>query len=291
MPTALDTPSPQPAGDGSATPPPLIDLGDVELVFPNGLKALAGLAFRQRAGEFVSLVGPSGCGKSTLLRLVAGLVEHTAGRILVGGQPPRQARRQSQDTAFVFQQPALLPWRSVLGNVELPLELQGIGRQRRRPMAAAMLDRVGLRDATALMPHQLSGGMKMRASVARALVTRPDVLLLDEPFGALDDITRQHLNEELLDLWQRDHFTALFVTHNVFEAVFLSQRVTVMSARPGHVIAEIEIDEPYPRGPQWRAQPRFAQLAGLVSDALRAAAAGHLGEQRSDRDDPRRVPP
>lgn len=252
----------------------LVDVENVAVSFPGGMTALRALNFKQCAGEFVSIVGPSGCGKSTLLRLVSGLIEPTSGRIAIGGQPPRAARRQSQDTAFVFQQPALLPWRSVLANVELPLELQGIARSRRRELATMLLDRVGLGDATALLPHQLSGGMKMRASVARALVTRPDVLLLDEPFGALDDITRQRLNEELLTLWQRDRFTALFVTHNVFEAVFLSQRVVVMSSRPGRVLDEIVIDEAYPRGPAWRATPKFAETAGRISEALRAASGG-----------------
>lgn len=270
--TAADVAEKPPESGESS--PILIDLHGVEVAFPGGMTALRGLDFQQRSGGFTSIVGPSGCGKSTLLRLVSGLVEATGGRVHLGGREPREARRQSQDTAFVFQQPALLPWRSVLRNVELPLELRGVGRSTRRPLATALLERVGLADAVGLLPHQLSGGMKMRVSVARALVTHPQLLLLDEPFGALDDITRQRLNEELLALWLRDRFTALFVTHNVAEAVFLSQRIVVMSPRPGRIVADIAIEEAYPRGPSWRAQARFAELTGRVSDALRAASEG-----------------
>jgi len=237
--------------------------------FPGGVRALAGVTLSIDEGEFVSIVGPSGCGKSTLLRLVAGLAERTSGNLHVAGMEPRAARRKLHDMAFVFQQPALLPWRNVARNVMMPLELQGVARTTARQRAAQVLELVGLSEFGNLYPRQLSGGMRMRASVARALVTQPDLLLLDEPFGALDEITRQRLNEELLTLWQRDQWTALFVTHNVFEAVFLSQRVLVMSARPGRIAGKVAIPLPYPRSPEVRAMPEFARLAGQVSDLLR----------------------
>ena len=192
--------------------------------FPSGVEALRDLNLEISRGQFVSIVGPSGCGKSTFLRLVAGLDAPTSGELRVDGHDPL-------GLAFVFQDATLLPWRSVAHNITLPLELR---REDADERVAQTLALVGLTDFAAAYPAQLSGGMRMRVSIARALVTRPQILLLDEPFGALDEITRQRLNEELLHLWQEDRWTGLFVTHNVSEAVFLSQRVLVMSARPGH---------------------------------------------------------
>jgi NitT/TauT family transport system ATP-binding protein len=251
-----------------STGDPMIRAEALGLQFPNGTRALEGVGLELRAGEFASIVGPSGCGKSTLLRLVAGLVEPTAGTLEVGGQP---ARRREAALAFVFQTPNLLPWRTVRANVALPFEL---GPGARRPDAAAIgeaLAFVGLADFAGAHPHQLSGGMQMRVSLARALVLRPRLMLMDEPFGALDEITRQTLNEEVLRLWARDRWSCLFVTHNVFEAVFLSQRVLVMGPRPGRVVREVAVPFAMPRDPALRTTPEFARVAGEVAAALRAA--------------------
>ena len=226
--------------------------------FPSGVQALHGLNLEIGRGQFVSIVGPSGCGKSTFLRLVAGLDEPTSGELRVEGHDPL-------GLAFVFQDATLLPWRSVAHNITLPLELR---REDADERVAQTLELVGLTDFAAAYPAQLSGGMRMRVSIARALVTRPQILLLDEPFGALDEITRQRLNEELLRLWQEDHWTSLFVTHNVSEAVFLSQRVLVMSARPGRILADIPIPFPYPRSAYLRSAPEFIRIANGISRQL-----------------------
>ena len=226
--------------------------------FPSGVQALHDLNLEISRGQFVSIVGPSGCGKSTFLRLVAGLDEPTSGELRVEGHDPL-------GLAFVFQDATLLPWRSVAHNITLPLELR---REDADERVAQTLELVGLTDFADAYPAQLSGGMRMRVSIARALVTRPQILLLDEPFGALDEITRQRLNEELLRLWQEDHWTSLFVTHNVSEAVFLSQRVLVMSARPGRILADIPIPFPYPRSPYLRSAPEFIRIANGISRQL-----------------------
>ena len=226
--------------------------------FPSGVEALRDLNLEISRGQFVSIVGPSGCGKSTFLRLVAGLDAATSGELRVDGHDPL-------GLAFVFQDATLLPWRSVAHNITLPLELR---REDADERVAQTLALVGLTDFAAAYPAQLSGGMRMRVSIARALVTRPQILLLDEPFGALDEITRQRLNEELLHLWQEDRWTGLFVTHNVSEAVFLSQRVLVMSARPGHLLADIPIPFPYPRSPYLRSAPEFIRIANGISRQL-----------------------
>ena len=226
--------------------------------FPSGVQALHDLDLEISRSQFVSIVGPSGCGKSTFLRLVAGLDEPTSGELRVEGHDPL-------GLAFVFQDATLLPWRSVAHNITLPLELR---REDAAERVAQTLELVGLTDFAAAYPAQLSGGMRMRVSIARALVTRPQILLLDEPFGALDEITRQRLNEELLRLWQEDHWTSLFVTHNVSEAVFLSQRVLVMSARPGRILADIPIPFPYPRSPYLRSAPEFIRIANGISRQL-----------------------
>ena len=226
--------------------------------FPSGVEALHNLNLAIGRGQFVSIVGPSGCGKSTFLRLVAGLDAPTSGELRVEGHDPL-------GLAFVFQDATLLPWRSVAHNITLPLELRREDADERVTQTLAL---VGLTDFAAAYPAQLSGGMRMRVSIARALVTRPQILLLDEPFGALDEITRQRLNEELLRLWQEDRWTGLFVTHNVSEAVFLSQRVLVMSARPGRILADIPIPFPYPRSPYLRSAPEFIRIANGISRQL-----------------------
>jgi NitT/TauT family transport system ATP-binding protein len=237
--------------------------------YDGGIVALRGVDLRVFPGQFVSIVGPSGCGKSTLLKAIAGLVPATAGHLLVGDSPVGRGAVAPASLSFVFQEPTLLAWRTVAANVRLPMELRGDERARSVARAVEMLELVGLADFAGRYPSELSGGMQMRASLARALVTSPDALLLDEPFGALDEITRQRLNEDLLRIWLDERWTGLFVTHNVFEAVFLSQRVLVMSDRPGRIIEDVPIDLPYPRLPEVRTRPEFAELAGLVSARLR----------------------
>ena len=257
----------------SPTASAALSLSQVRRVFPGGRVALAEVSLRIADGEFVSLLGPSGCGKSTVLRLLSGLDAPSSGTIvrnLPGHAVP----------GYVFQDAALMPWASVRRNVELPLMLRGERPAHRRERVDAALRAVGLADSADAVPRELSGGMKMRASLARALVTSPTLWLLDEPFGALDEITRFALNQTLLSLCQPPGdgkpATAVFVTHSVYEAVFLSQRVVVM-ARPGRVVDEIAIDVPYPRDAAFRATPRFVALCARVSDALqRASAAGAL---------------
>jgi NitT/TauT family transport system ATP-binding protein len=249
----------------------LIVVDRVARAYANGTVALADLSFRVDEGQFVSLVGPSGCGKSTLLRVIAGLGPISSGTVLVGGLPPRQARQEKGDTAFVFQDATLMPWRTVLGNVELPLELRGMAAGQRRQTALEALATVGLTDVTKAYPRELSGGMRMRVSLARALAAHPRLLLMDEPFGALDEITRQRLNGELLSICALAGWTVVFVTHNVFEAVFLSSRILVMSQRPGRIVAELVVDLPYPRGQEVRTTPEYSHLVGEVIDLLEGA--------------------
>ena len=248
----------------------LVQANNLEMTFPQGQRALAAVDFGIQQGEFVSIVGPSGCGKSTLLRLIAGLQEATAGELTVADLNPQTARTQSNKTAFVFQDPNLLPWRNVSDNIRLPLELAGNVTAETAADIENSLDLIGLSSADALKkPSMLSGGMRMRVSLARALITEPNLLLLDEPFGALDDILRQKLNEDLLRIWQEQNWTGLFVTHNVAEAVFLSQRIFVMSAAPGTIASTIEIPFEFPRNPELRATAEFAKLTGEVSAHLR----------------------
>lgn len=236
--------------------------------------ALRSVSCSVNVGEFVSILGPSGCGKSTLLRLVAGLIPPTEGHLTVGGQSPDKARREKYRVGFVFQDPNLLPWRTVQGNIRLPLELQGIPRGEYSDRIEQSLSLIGLTaDDARKRPKKLSGGMRMRVSLARALVTRPDLLLLDEPFAALDDVLRQQLNEEVVRLWMNAKWTGLFVTHNVSEAVFLSQRIIVMSKRPGTISAEVTVPFSYPRESSLRAEPDFARLCGELSQRLREANA------------------
>ncbi len=250
---------------------PLLRVDRVRKEYANGTVALADTSFTVMPGEFVSLVGASGCGKSTLLRIIAGLGEATAGAVLVEGLAPKQARKSASEMTYVFQEPTLLPWRTVLGNVELPLELRGQGKKERREAAREALNLAGLSGSEGVYPRELSGGMKMRASLARALAMNPRLLLMDEPFGALDEITRQRLNEELLRIWQQDRRTVIFVTHSVFEATFLSSRVLVMSRRPGRIVDDIRIDLEYPRTGDIRTTIPFMEQAAHVSQALRKA--------------------
>jgi NitT/TauT family transport system ATP-binding protein len=250
---------------------PLISLEGVNKTYQNGTVALDGIGFQVEQGEFVSLVGPSGCGKSTLLRVVAGLGPISEGSVLVEGLPPRRARRERGDTAFVFQDPTLMPWRTVLGNVELPLELRRVPKTTRRALALAALETVGLSDVINAYPRELSGGMRMRVSLARALGASPRLLLMDEPFGALDEITRQRLNSELLRLCALAQWTVVFVTHNVFEAVFLSSRILVMSRRPGRIVENLRVDLDYPREPTLRTSHEFSAVVRRVIDLLEDA--------------------
>ena len=252
---------------------PLVQAESVQVTYSGALRAIENLSLTIEPGQFVALVGPSGCGKSTLLRVVAGLIAPTAGSLTVAGLAPRAARRQSTRISFVFQDATLLPWRSVKGNAALPLELEHVPAAARHDRAQQAIGLVGLGEFASRYPGQLSGGMRMRVSLARALVTEPELLLLDEPFGALDDITRHKLNEDLLALWQSQRFTALFVTHNIAEAVFLSQRVLVMAGRPSRIVADIPIELPLPRTSVLRAQGDFARLTGEVAEALRGGSA------------------
>jgi NitT/TauT family transport system ATP-binding protein len=249
-----------------------IRLDGVNMTFRGGHRAVADLSFGVERGEFVAVVGPSGCGKSTLLRILAGLLAPSAGTLTVMGRPWAEVRGRCR-VGFVFQDPRLLPWRTASENAALPLELARLPRPTRESRVADAFALVGLTPADAAKtPRMLSGGMRMRVSLARALVTRPDMLLLDEPFGALDDILRQQLNEELVRIWMQQRPTAVFVTHNVAEAVYLSQRVLVVTPAPGRIAADVRIPFDYPRASELRATAEFARCAGDVSARLRAAA-------------------
>jgi NitT/TauT family transport system ATP-binding protein len=256
---------------GRAEAPSLVQLRGLTKQYINGTVALRDVDLDVRQGEFVTLVGPSGCGKSTILRIIAGLGNATSGEVTVEGRPPELARKASDSMSFVFQDPTLLPWQTVQANVELLPKLRGVDRATRARIAAEKISLVGLDGFERVYPRELSGGMKMRVSIARALASEPKLLLMDEPFGALDEITRQRLNVELLRVWQAANCTVLFVTHNVFEAVFLSTRVVVMSQRPGRVVGEFPIGTAYPRPEAFRTSPEFIRLAAGVSAALQQA--------------------
>jgi NitT/TauT family transport system ATP-binding protein len=226
------------------------------------------LSFACRAGEFVAIVGPSGCGKSTLLRSIAGLQPVSSSAIQLDAQPLTVTSHTQ--TSYVFQEPALLPWRNVRDNIALPLELRGVAREARYAAAAEASKRVGLQSSDMMkLPRMLSGGMRMRTSLARAIVTRPRLMLLDEPLAAVDDVLREQLLNELLLLWANNHWTGIFVTHNVAEAAFISQRVLVMRRHPGQIAKEIPIPFPYPREMDLRDDPEFARVTGRIRKALR----------------------
>jgi NitT/TauT family transport system ATP-binding protein len=244
-----------------------IEFRQVTLHFPGAPRpAVVDCSFSVPPGEFLALVGPSGCGKSTVLRLIAGLLAPTQGSVLVVA--PRAGR--TSPGSFVFQHPTLLPWRTVLGNVALPLQFAGTGAAQARSEAASACRLVGLQGADLTkLPRMLSGGMQMRVSLARALVTHPQWMLLDEPFAAIDDLLRQQLNDEVLQLWGQQHWTAVFVTHHLYEAVFMAQRVLIMSAAPGRILGEVRVPFSYPRAPGLRTTVEFARCVEQVDRALR----------------------
>ena len=242
----------------------IVSLRNVGKTFDSGTVALDGLSLAVRDGEFVSLLGPSGCGKSTALRIIAGLSAPSTGAV----------EGPAGKIGFVFQEPTLMPWADVAANVRLPLRLAYADDTQSRAAVVQALERVGLADFANAFPRELSGGMKMRASIARALVTGPQLLLMDEPFAALDEITRFKLNNDLLTLWQALRRTVIFVTHSVFESVYLSQRIVLMTPRPGRVFTEIPIPAPYPRDERFRTSPEYAGYCRQVAEALAKAMGG-----------------
>ncbi len=258
-------PHPSTAPGRNSPSRPLVELQGVSKVFASGTVALQGLDLAIHRHEFVSLLGPSGCGKSTALRLIAGLGRPSAGRILWAEKVARG------DIGFVFQEPTLMPWATVFDNVWLPLRLAGRPRRAVRNEIERALHLVGLEEFAGSYPRELSGGMKMRVSIARALVTRPRLLLMDEPFAALDEITRFKLNNDLLELWRNENWTVVFVTHSVYESVYLSQRILVMAARPGRITEEMRIDVPYPRNERFRVSVPYNEYCRQVSEALQQA--------------------
>ena len=256
----------------SARAAPVVDARGVSLKFQTDdgeIEALANVNLAVAAGEFVSFIGPSGCGKTTLLRIIADLEQPTDGTLMVNGVPPHEARLKRQ-YGYVFQAPALYPWRTVERNVTLPLEVMGVAKDERRRRAREQLELVNLAGFARKFPWQLSGGMQQRVSIARALSFDPALLLMDEPFGALDEIVRDHLNEQLLRLWDKTGKTVLFVTHSLPEAVFLSTRIVVMSPRPGRVVDVISCEFPRDRTLEIRETPEFLKIAQRVRAGLRA---------------------
>jgi NitT/TauT family transport system ATP-binding protein len=243
----------------------VVSLHGVSKIFDSGTQAIAALDMDVRAGEFLSLVGPSGCGKSTALRIIAGLIAPTVGTVEWSGGKP--------EIGFVFQEPTLMPWRTVLTNARLPLELKGIARGDAETRSRNALVRVGLSGFEKAYPRELSGGMKMRVSIARAIAAQPKLLLMDEPFAALDELTRHALNDDLLKLAREDGITVIFVTHSVYESAYLSDRVVVMTPRPGRIAADITLTPPPIRNESWRLTPAFADAAGKISAALGHAMA------------------
>jgi NitT/TauT family transport system ATP-binding protein len=246
---------------------PIVTLDGVGKAYSNGTVALRDVNLTIGRAQFVSLLGPSGCGKSTLLRLVAGLGDLTSGEI---GWPQAAKASPKRDLGFVFQEPTLMPWANVFDNVYLPLKLDRLSRKEARPRIMDALAMVGLDNFERSYPRELSGGMKMRVSIARALITRPSILLMDEPFAALDEITRFRLNDDLLRLWAGHDWTVIFVTHSVYESVYLSNRIVVMGARPGRVTADLTIDMPYPRTETFRMTAAYNDYCRMVSAQLHA---------------------
>ena len=250
-----------------------LELRAAAKTYASGTQALLPVDLCVAPGEFITLLGPSGCGKSTLLKMAAGLLAPSSGSLQRWGEPVVPGAAAGAGLGFVFQEATLMPWASVGDNVRLPLDLAGVPPAEAVPRVNAALLRVGLQGFENSLPRELSGGMKMRVSIARCLVTQPRLLLMDEPFGALDEITRLRLDSDLLGLWQQQALTVLFVTHSIHEAVFLSQRVLVMAARPGRVVAEVTIDEPYPRSAEFRVGTSFARHAARLQDLLLCASA------------------
>ena len=268
---------PEPA-TASGDRPPAVEVLSVEKVFANGTRGLAPIDLRIADGEFLTLIGPSGCGKSTLLKLIANLIEPSDGRLLWWRGEFAQVGQDGRRFAFVFQEPTLMPWARVEANVRLPLELANIANAEIAPAVAAAIERVGLSKFARHFPRQLSGGMKMRVSIARALVTNPNLLLMDEPFGALDEFTRNNLDADLIRLWWERKLTTVFVTHSIYEAVFLSTRIIVMAANPGRIFRTMTIDQPQPRDEGFRDSPQFAaycrELSTWLAEASLPSASG-----------------
>jgi NitT/TauT family transport system ATP-binding protein len=252
---------------------PVVSIHDVSKQFSNGTLAIRGVNLDIAAGEFLSLLGPSGCGKSTLLRIIAGLGEPSAGTIEWPTSTHDVHGTAERQLGFVFQDATLMPWANAMRNVMLPLTLARVPKAEASERSAEMIELVGLKGFEKAYPRELSGGMRMRVSIARALVTRPRILLMDEPFAALDEITRHKLNDDLLGLWSAQRFTVVFVTHSVFESVYLSQRIVVMAARPGRVMADFAVDAPYPRDSLFRTSPEYGRLCRIASDSLSQAIA------------------
>ena len=250
---------------------PLVSLQGISKTFSNGTVALRDLDLDIGEGQFVSLLGPSGCGKSTVLRIIAGLGEPTAGRVEWPSADRDYTGRPQREIGFVFQEPTLMPWATAFNNVWLPLRLRGVAKAAARDRVMEALQSVGLENFAGSYPRELSGGMKMRVSIARALITRPKLLLMDEPFAALDEITRFRLNDDLLNLWETFGWTVVFVTHSVFESVYLSNRIVVMAARPGRIHADLAVDAPYPRDEAFRMSEAYNEYCRRTSGALHAA--------------------
>ncbi|HGS6588383.1 TPA: ABC transporter ATP-binding protein [Klebsiella quasipneumoniae subsp. similipneumoniae] len=268
-----------------ASATPAIEVLSAEKIYSNGTRALLPVNLTINQGEFITLLGPSGCGKSTLLKMVAGLVEPSDGKLMLWRRDSRE--KAQHPLSFVFQEATLMPWSSVRNNVRLPLDLAGgsvrnnvrlpldlagVPRAEGNTRVSEVLELVGLGKFADVLPRELSGGMQMRVSIARGLVTRPKLLLMDEPFGALDEITRNKLDSDLLRLWQEQNLTVVFVTHSIHEAVFLSQRVIMMAARPGRVVEDIAIREPFPRSEAFRVSPAFSLYARQLQDSLLQAS-------------------
>jgi NitT/TauT family transport system ATP-binding protein len=257
--------------------PPAVEVLSAEKVFSNGARGLAPISLSIADGEFLTLIGPSGCGKSTLLKLIANLIEPSDGRLLWWRGDFSQVGQEGRRFAFVFQEPTLMPWARVDANVRLPLELANIPSVKAAPVVAEAIERVGLSAFARHFPRQLSGGMKMRVSIARALATNPNLLLMDEPFGALDEFTRNKLDADLIRLWWERKLTTVFVTHSIYEAVFLSTRIVVMAANPGRVFRTMTIDQPQPRDEAFRDSPKFAAYCRELSTWLAEASLPSAG--------------
>lgn len=251
---------------------PAVEVLSANKTYANGYQALFPVDLTIQEGEFITLLGPSGCGKSTLLKMIAGLLEPTDGKILLWRHPIRQLEQLGRKISFVFQSPTLMPWADVATNVRLPLDLANMPKRQAQERVEEALALVGLSKFASSLPRALSGGMQMRVSIARGLVTEPDLLLMDEPFGALDEITRHKLDADLLELWAKKNLTVIFVTHSIHESVFLSNRVVMMAARPGHIMREFQINEPYPRKSDFMVSQQFMQQAQALQQSLELAS-------------------
>lgn len=263
----MNSEGPQPRASGPGDAPVLIEIKDVSKRFANGTVALRGMSLQIHNGEFVSFLGPSGCGKSTALKMISGLLSFSSGSITVDGHPAGESSH-GRDIGYVFQEATLMPWATVFDNVYLPLRLQKLGRGEAKSRVEEALAMVGLANFANSYPRELSGGMKMRVSIARAMVTKPKLLLMDEPFAALDEMTRSKLNDDVLELWRTHGLTVIFVTHSVFESVYLSGRVVVMAARPGRVVHDIALPNMQNRTADYRMTAEYTENCRLVGNAL-----------------------